>query len=94
MPWAIDDKISKSELQGGLPIDENEYTKCKRHMMAGGLVKVWGAELILTEKPERLDGHLEPVWIDGSWHHEPEPEPELETNEQETTDSSDGTVSN
>jgi len=76
MPYAADMTVSHKEIDGGVEITEQEYNQARDHLISGGMVKVYSGKMILTSKPEKLDGHLEPVWQDGEWYHEPEPESE------------------
>lgn len=76
MPYAADDRISKAPLAGGVEISEQEYSQARDHLLSGKLVRVHAGQMFLTEKPEKLPDHEEPVWQDGEWHHEPIAEPE------------------
>jgi hypothetical protein len=77
MPYAIEGKISKSPIEGGVPISDEQYAEAKQATkQAGVLIKVHNGKMIITSKPERQDGHKDPVWKNGEWYHEPIPEVE------------------
>lgn len=71
MPYAADDRVSKGPIDGGVPISDDQYKQAMAHLLAGAdnLVKVHNDQMILTTKPEKLDGHEEPVWQNGEWYH-------------------------
>lgn len=76
MPYAADDRISKAPLAGGVEISEQEYNQARDHLLSGKLIRVYGDQMFLTEKPEKQPEHEEPVWQNGDWYHAPiEPEP-------------------
>ena len=75
MPYAKDGQISKSPIDGGVPISDEQYVEAKQATKQHGtLIKIHDGQMIITSKPERLDGHKDPVWQDGEWYHEPLPE--------------------
>ena len=80
MPYAIDGQISKRPIDGGVEISDGEYDEARNHAFSGGLIKVHNDNLILTSKPEKKEGHKDPVWdeVNGDWYHEPLPEEEKE----------------
>lgn len=71
MPYAADDRISKAKIEGGVEISDQEYNQGRDHLLSGGLIRVHAGQMFLTEKPEKLPNHEEPIWQDGDWHHEP-----------------------
>ncbi|OOE45131.1 hypothetical protein [Salinivibrio kushneri] len=75
MPYASEMIVSYKDIERGVPISDEEYDRAREHLINGGMVKVHGGKMILTSKPEKLDGHLDPVWQNGEWYHEPETEP-------------------
>lgn len=81
MPYAADDRISKAPLTGGVEISNEEYNQAREHLLSGGLIKAHSGQMILTQKPEKLPDHQDPIWKDGDWHHEPI-EPETKTLEE------------
>ena len=81
MPYAIDGQVSKRPIEGGVEISDKEYEQAKNHALSGGMIKTYNGKMILTEKPEKMDGHEDPVWQNGDWYHEPKPEDTL-TEEQ------------
>jgi len=74
MPYATDGQISKQPIDGGVEISEEKYDEARIHALSGGLIKVHNGSVVLTSKPEKQEGHKDPVWQDGDWYHEPEPE--------------------
>jgi len=75
MPYADDDRISKGIIEGGIKISETEYNEARNHALSGGMIKVHDGKMVLTRKPEKKEGHENPSWQNGVWHHEPLPEP-------------------
>lgn len=71
MPYAADDRISKANLEGGVEISDQEYNQAREHLLSGGLIRVHASQMFLTETPEKLPDHEEPIWQNGEWHHEP-----------------------
>jgi hypothetical protein len=85
MPYAANDKISKSSIAGGISIADTQYKEALATLSQGGHVFIHEGQMILTFKPEQQAGHKAPVWQNGAWYHEPLPEPEPEV-EEETND--------
>ena len=81
MPYATNNQISKHPIDGGIEISDKEYEQAKNHALSGGIIKTYNGKMVLTEKPEKMEGHEEPVWQGGDWYHEPKPEKTL-TEEQ------------
>ena len=74
MPYAIDGQISKRPIEGGVEISDEKYNEARSHALSGGLIKTHNGAVVLTSKPEQKEGHKDPVWQDGGWHHEPLPD--------------------
>jgi hypothetical protein len=90
MPYAKEGQISKSPIDGGVPITAEQYSEAKQATkQAGTLIKIHNGQMIITSNPERMEGHKDPVWQDGEWYHEPLPE---EPEEPEVTEGGDQDV--
>ncbi len=74
MPYAAEGQISKRPIDEGVEISDEKYDEARSHALSGGLIKAHNGTVVLTIKPEKKEGHKEPVWQDGDWYHEPEPE--------------------
>ena len=74
MPYATNGQISKRPIDGGVEISDKEYDEARSHALSGGLIKTHNGEVFLTSKPEQKEGHKDPVWQGGDWHHEPLPD--------------------
>lgn len=71
MPWAIDNRISQEEIEGGIDITDEEYVSAREAMLAGQEVVIVEGEMVLRDKAPSPDH----TWEDGEWIAPPEPEP-------------------
>jgi hypothetical protein len=78
MPYAIEGKISKSPIDDGIEISDEQYAEAKQATkQAGVLIKIHNKQMVITSTPDTREGHKDPVWQNGEWYHEPLPEPEV-----------------
>jgi hypothetical protein len=82
MPYATDDRVSQTIMEGAVEITAEQYAQAVQHIRSGGRVKLANGSMVLTQTPEQQDGHLPPVWENGAWVHPPLPTPEPPTLEE------------
>lgn len=76
MPYAIDGKISKAPIEGGIEISDAQYSEAREAMLAGKEIAIVDSALVTRDKAPSPDH----TWEDGAWVEpapEPEPEPDL-----------------
>lgn len=62
MPYAKNDTVSTDEIEGGIEITEDQYSKALEGMMAGKLIRIDDGFTIVDPEPEETEEPPEPTF--------------------------------